>query len=126
VVSTISWSLFGIQGLLGGVFATGYANIINSNSNGITFSTQSTNYNPGYELLIAVISAGIGLGFGALAGALIYFVSGQTHESHFDDGEYWINNDGIGYQRLEGLEVIVQGRGIPPVKRYYQAEGPID
>jgi len=103
VVSTISWSLFGIQGLFGGIFATGYANIINSNSNGITFSSQSTNYNPGWELLVAIISAGIGLGVGALAGILIYFVSVQTHENHFDDGEYWINNDGIGYLKEEGL-----------------------
>lgn len=28
VISTISWSLFGIQGILGGIFATGYKRII--------------------------------------------------------------------------------------------------
>jgi hypothetical protein len=28
IVSSISWSLFGVQGLLGGVFATGYKRII--------------------------------------------------------------------------------------------------
>jgi len=48
VVSTISWSLFGIQGIIGGVFATGYKNILNYNSNGFTYSAISLNYNPGY------------------------------------------------------------------------------
>jgi hypothetical protein len=76
VVSTISWSLFGVQGLIGGVFATGYKNIIDNYSNGINYSNSaSINYNPGYQLLIAVIAAGIGLGFGILAGIIIYLVS---------------------------------------------------
>lgn len=121
ILSTISWSLFGIQGLLGGVFATGYRDIINHNSNGITFSAASINYNPGYELLIAVISAGMGLGFGCIAGLLVYAFNGQTSNGHFDDKEYWVNSDGISYPKEQIIEVKLTGRGISPTP-----EGPID
>jgi hypothetical protein len=47
VVSTISWSLFGMQGLLGGAFAAGYHNIYINNNNGITF-ISNINHHPGY------------------------------------------------------------------------------
>jgi ammonia channel protein AmtB len=30
VISTISWSLFGVQGIIGGIFSTGYKRIIES------------------------------------------------------------------------------------------------
>lgn len=43
VISTISWSLFGIQGLLGGAFASGYQQIILSNSNNLTFAAPTIN-----------------------------------------------------------------------------------
>ena len=49
--------LFGIQGILGGVFATGYREILNHNTNNVTFSASSVDFSPGYELLISVISA---------------------------------------------------------------------
>ncbi len=48
VVSTVSWTLFGIQGIIGGVFATGYKKIIDSNSNNFTYNDPSKNFNPGY------------------------------------------------------------------------------
>ena len=75
VVSTVSWTLFGVQGIIGGVFATGYKAIIDSHTNGFTYTNASTNFNPGYQLLIAIISAGIGLGSGILASTIIYCVS---------------------------------------------------
>lgn len=48
VLSTISWSLFGIQGILGGAFASGYKLILNYNTNGFVYSSASLNFNPGY------------------------------------------------------------------------------
>lgn len=69
--------MFGIQGILGGAFASGYQRIILSNSNGINFHSQTINQNPSYQLLAAVISAGIGLGCGILSGLLILIVSNQ-------------------------------------------------
>ncbi len=98
VISSISWTLFGVQGILGGAFATGYRDILNRNSNSITFTPESINFNPGYELLICGISAGIGLGFGAIIGLVVAAISGQTREGHFEDKEYWINDDGISKQ----------------------------
>lgn len=121
ILSTFSWSLFGIQGLLGGIFSTGYRDILNHNTNSTVFSAASLNYNPGFELLIAVISIGMGLGFGAIAGSLIYIVSGQTAEGHFEDGEYWLNSDCISYPREERVEVNLAGKGIPP-----NPQGPIE
>lgn len=78
IISTISWSLFGIQGMIGGVFATGYKYIIDGSKDGIIYNQSTINYNPGFQLLIATISAGIGLGFGLLAGIIIYFISVQN------------------------------------------------
>lgn len=120
ILSTFSWSLFGIQGFLGGIFATGYRDILNHNTNGTVFSAASLNYNPGYELLIAIISVGMGLGFGAIAGALISIVSGQTSEGHFEDGEYWLNSDCISYPREEMVEINLAGKGIS------HPQGPIE
>jgi hypothetical protein len=54
--------------------------------------------------LIAVISAGIGLGFGLLAGIIIYFVSGQRTGDHFSDKPYWITDDGLTYPKARELE----------------------
>jgi predicted lysophospholipase L1 biosynthesis ABC-type transport system permease subunit len=77
VISTISWSLFGVQGLLGGAFASAYQRIIISNSNDLVFNSQTTALNPGYQMLAAVISAGIGLGCGIVSGLIIVLVSSQ-------------------------------------------------
>jgi hypothetical protein len=95
VISTISWSLFGVQGLLGGAFASGYQRIIQSNSNGFIFSPSTLSLNPGYQLLAAAISAGIGLGVGVIAGLIILLVSSQKGSEHFTDRTYWVNDDGI-------------------------------
>jgi hypothetical protein len=97
VVSTVSWSLFGVQGLIGGIFATGYKHIIDSQSNGFTYHSGTINYNAGYELLMAVTSAGIGLGFGIIGGTIILAVSRHKSKDHFVDRTYWINDDGIMY-----------------------------
>lgn len=106
--------MFAIQGFLGGVFATGYREIINHNSNGIAFSSSSIDYNPGYELLITIISVGTGLGFGCIAGFLVYLVSGQTSNGHFDDKEYWTNSDGISFPKEQIVELKLTGKGITP------------
>lgn len=121
VLSTFSWSLFGIQGLLGGVAATIFKKVNDTDSDGITFSAASTDFNAGYELLIAIISAGMGIGFGLIAGIPISLVNAQTADGHFEDGEYWLNSDSISYPKEERIEVHLEGKGIPP-----QPRGPIE
>lgn len=102
MVSTISWSLFGVQGLIGGALGSGYKAIIDSYANGFRYANaSSTNFNPGYQMLIAVISAGIGLGFGIIAGLIIYPFSGHRSKDHFSDRTYWISDNGISYPRKD-------------------------
>jgi hypothetical protein len=62
------------------------------------------NFNPGYQLLIAAISAGIGIGFGVISGILIYIISGHKSEDHFADKTYWVNEDGLSYARARVKE----------------------
>lgn len=42
-----------------------------------------------------LVSVGMGLAFGLLAGALIYLTNFQTGSQYFDDGYYWRNHDCI-------------------------------
>ena len=103
--------LFGIQGILGGVFATGYREILNHNTNNVTFSASSVDFSPGYELLISVISAGLGLVSGIISGLFVLLFNRQSRDGHFEDKEYWINDDGIFTGAKEGpgveLELII-------------------
>ena len=95
VVSTISWSLFGVQGLLGGIFATAYKKIIESSSAGFTFA--NVDFNAGEELLMAVISAGMGLAFGLISGLILLLVSRHKSRDFFVDRTYWIFDDGLAF-----------------------------
>jgi hypothetical protein len=101
VLSTISWSILGIQGFVGGVFATGYRDILDYNSNGLTYTASSINLNPGYELAMAAISAGIGLAFGIIVGLLRLLTTRQTNSDHFIDRPRWINDDGISFPKAK-------------------------
>lgn len=55
-------------------------------------------FNGGYELLMAVISAGIAIGFGVIIGLIIYAVNGHISYEHYTDRTYWISDDGISYR----------------------------
>lgn len=97
VVSTISWSLFGCSGLVGAAFAAGYQKIILTHSNGFTYRSGTVDSNPGYQMLIAVISAGIGLGFGLISAIFVNCFSSQKSNEQFTDRTYWISDDGLTY-----------------------------
>ena len=53
--------------------------------------------NAGYSLLIAVIAAGIGIGFGTLLGAIFACLGKHDQTDHFHDYTYWVPDDGIRY-----------------------------
>lgn len=99
VVSTISWSLFGVSGLVGAAFAAGYQNILLTWSNGVTYRAGTLDSNPGYQMLIAVISAGIGLGFGVISAIFVNLFSSQKSNEQFTDRTYWISDDGLTYYK---------------------------
>ena len=48
IVSTVSWSLFGVQGLIGAGFASGWRVIVASNSNGMTVEPTTLDFSSQY------------------------------------------------------------------------------
>ena len=97
ILSTISWSLFGAQGLAGGVVATIYMDIAqSSNTMNLSFRHVTLDKNPIHMLLMTLVSAGIGLGVGILAGLLVRLVSDDSRDYKlFSDTQHWTNDDGI-------------------------------
>lgn len=95
-LTTYSFSLFGVQGLLGAIFAAGYSNrVSNSEDNGFVYSIDS---NHALQFACYFISAGIGLATGAVVGLLSYLVSQyNTPEEMFHDRTEWQPDDGIRY-----------------------------
>lgn len=66
---------------------------------GFNFNPKSIDMNPGYLTLIAVISAGIGFGFGLLSGLIARISSRESFLYQFHDKQYWMNDDGISFRK---------------------------
>ena len=92
-LTTVSFTLFGIQGLIGSAFAVGWKEIIESYSNGLPYTPLGVDSAP--LILYGLISAGMGLGFGLIIGVLIFLVNGHLRHHHFADRTYWLMEDGI-------------------------------
>lgn len=98
IFSTVSWSLFGLQGIIGAAFASGWKAISYNalRADSLTpISSQQSNFNPQFEFYAGLISAGIGAAFGLGAGIFIYIFNGQTSSQYFEDYFYWQNDDGL-------------------------------
>jgi ammonia channel protein AmtB len=97
IISTVSWSLFGLQGIIGAAFATGWKAIAyGSRLNSLTpDASVLADNNVQFEFYAGLISAGIGAGFGVLAGLLIFIFNGQTASQYFEDYFYWQGDDGL-------------------------------
>ena len=94
-ISTVSWSLFGIQGIIGGFFATCWKGDANVSWTTVFSPNVLQNFGEQNEIYITLISMAFGLVFGTLAGIVIYFTTIQGRKEYFDDGFYWRNYDGI-------------------------------
>lgn len=93
--NTFSFTLFGVQGLLGGVFAAAWNAISRGTAtNGFTFDFTGE-LGQVYSWLMSLVSAAMGIGFGLIAGGLCLAVAGHTREDNFIDYTYWDNDDGI-------------------------------
>jgi hypothetical protein len=79
ILSTVSWSLFAIQGFIGGCFSAGWKRLANDKYSSTFSSTGSVlkNYGEQYQFYAMLVSAGMGLGFGLIAGVIIYFTNFQ-------------------------------------------------
>lgn len=99
IISTVSWSLFGLQGLIGAGFAAGWKAIYFSNQNGLTIEPKTLDFTSQFEFYGGLISAGIGGAFGIVAGVIIILVNPLKSKEYFEDAYYWFSNDGIRYSK---------------------------
>ena len=98
IFHTVSFTLFGIQGIIGGVFATIFRAVIGSNPGSFTFETTKP---AGYDLAVAAISAALGIGFGILIGLFVLLITRLERSEYFNDYTYWVSDDGIRYTYQE-------------------------
>ena len=94
IFNTFSFTLFGIQGMIGSVFSAIWSAGTRSNMYGFSYVIDNT-HNQVFNWVISLISLPIGLLFGVAAGGLIALVNTHQRNDHFDDFTYWVNDDGI-------------------------------
>lgn len=101
IFSTVSWSLFGIQGIIGAAFAAGWKAILFTKNNGLTIEPKVLQFSSQFEFYGGLISAGIGLAFGLGVGFIVCLVNDQLSKEYFEDFFYWYSSDGIRYEQLK-------------------------
>lgn len=88
--------MFGIQGIIGSLFAVIWKEVSYWNRNEMPTSDKVyNNFTSNFEAYAGLISAGIGAGFGLLAGLIIYFINTQESDEYFEDTIYWRKDDGV-------------------------------
>lgn len=97
---TFSFTLFGVQGMIGAIFAAPWNAIVRTWANGFTYDFSGEEHQV-FSWVISLISMPMGIIFGVLAGVFIILVSGHTREDHFNDYAYWLEDDGISYIKNE-------------------------
>lgn len=84
IVNTHSFVLFGFQGLLGGAFASGFRKMVEYRNDGFDYSQDWLKLEkPGYDMAVASLSAGMGLGFGFLIGIIVFVAAKHDNFDHF-------------------------------------------
>lgn len=97
IFHTHSFSLFGVQGIIGGIFASIFRAVVVSRNDKFTFNFTLNSNPAGYDLAMACLSAAMGLAFGILIGAIVLLTTRHEKFDHFDDYTYWVADDGIRY-----------------------------
>ena len=97
IFHTNSFTLFGVQGLLGGVFASIFRAVVLTRNDKFVFDFTFNSNPAGYDLAMACLSAALGLAFGILAGIFILITARHEKFDHFDDYTYWVPDDGLRY-----------------------------
>jgi hypothetical protein len=86
-ITTVSFSLFGLQGLIGSAIAIGWKAIVENNSD--NFIYVHIGEDSAIFILYGLICAGIGLGIGILSGLLVWIINNHTRENQFTDKTNW-------------------------------------
>ena len=103
IFNTYSFTLFGIQGVLGCIFAAAWKAVAGGFSDGFEY-TLDQNYV--YEFTDGLISIAFGVAFGAIVGIFVLLLAGHERKDHFTDTAYWMSGDGIRYKKKVGTEEI--------------------
>lgn len=98
VLATHSFTIFGIQGIIGGIWAAIFRKVleVEVRREGFVYPLALMK-DAGWSLLIAVISAGIAVIFGLLIGIILMIMAKHLRIEHFHDYTYWVPDDGIRY-----------------------------
>ena len=96
-MATHSFTIFGIQGIVGGVWAAIFRAVLNVPDRREGFLFPALMKEAGWSLLIAVISAGIAVIFGLVIGIFMMIMAKHLRFEHFHDYTYWVPDDGIRY-----------------------------
>lgn len=97
IFHTHSFSLFGVQGIIGGVFASIFRAVVVTRNDKFTFNFTLNSNPAGYDLAMACLSAAMGLAFGLLIGTIVLLTTRHEKFDHFDDYTYWVPDDGLRY-----------------------------
>lgn len=112
IFHSFSFSLFGVQGMIGAIFAAIWNATVRSNTYGFSYNFK---VNQVFSWVMSLISAPMGFLFGLLAGALCMAVAYHTRNDHFTDFTYWSNDDGI--------RMLAEGTVQPPENKIEIAAG---
>jgi len=96
IVNTISFILFGVQGIVGSAWASIWRAVIITRRDGLNFNLSALP-SPVLDFASAWISAALGIGFGLIAGIFVFCLARHERADHFDDYTYWEKDDGLRY-----------------------------
>jgi hypothetical protein len=101
IVNTISFVLFGIQGIVGSAWTAIWNAMVRTRNDGLPYNADFM-VSSAKEFASAWISTGLGIGFGLATGAIVMLMARHERADHFDDYTYWEKDDGIRYPLVSG------------------------
>lgn len=113
-LSTVSWALFGVQGIFGAAFAAGWKKVAVDHWSSSFTGPVLTNYAAQFEIWAALVSAGFGLAFGLIAGIIVYCTNSQEGGQYYEDYYYWKSWDFI--RTVRRVEKRVEPPPVPVAK----------
>lgn len=92
IINTFSFCLFGVQGLIGSVFASIFRADL-KNKNQMAYYKNAYVINSTEPIALGFVSTALGVGLGLIVGTMIYFLSHHKRADHFHDFPYWTDEE---------------------------------